>query len=74
VGAGHNAQPDHIHRFLYGRPDNLLNGLVESGINNFHTGIPQCQSGYLGPAIMPIQTGFADQYLYFLCGHIHIPS
>jgi hypothetical protein len=46
---------------------------VESGINNFHTGIPKSQSGYLGSAIMSIQTGFADQYFYFLYGHIDFP-
>ena len=39
MGTRHDAETDDINRFLHCRPDDLLNRLVQPGVNNLHTGI-----------------------------------
>ncbi len=54
MGTGHDAKTDHVYRFLNRRPDDLFNGLMETGINNLHTGISEGQRNHLGTAVMSI--------------------
>lgn len=61
VGSGENTQSDAVDVFLNRRTHNHLRGLVESGIDDLHSGITQGAGDDLRSPIMAIEPGLGDE-------------
>jgi hypothetical protein len=66
----HDTEAYNVYCFLDSRADNLLDGLMQSGVYDLHTGIPQGQRSDFRPAVMSIQSRFAHKNFDFLFRHV----
>src|SRR5512140_2274112 len=54
-------QADNVRVFLNSSRGDHFGRLMQTGINDFHSGVTECGCDYLRPAIVPIQAGFGDK-------------
>src|SRR3954451_6344252 len=62
VRAGEDREPDRVHVFLDGGRDDLLRGLVQSGIDDLHAGVTQRAGHHLGSPVVAVEPGLRDDY------------
>src|ERR1700693_1765759 len=60
--SGKNGQADNLDIFLQRGIDDHFRGLPETGIDNFHTRIPQSARDYLRAPVVSVEAGFGDQH------------
>jgi hypothetical protein len=62
VGAGQDRQADTVYVLLDGGSNDLLRGLVQTGVDNLDTGITEGTGNNLGPTIVAVQARFTNKY------------
>src|SRR6185369_17606627 len=62
VGTGQDREPDAVYVLLDSGRDDLLGGLVQTGVDDLETGVAKGAGDYLGAAIVAVQPRFSDQY------------
>ena len=70
VGAGEDRKTDRIDVFLERRAGDLLRGLAQPGVDDFHSGVTQRAGDHLDSAVVAVQAGLGeeDPYLSFRHG------
>jgi hypothetical protein len=65
MSPGHDRKSYHVHGFLDRGLHDHFNGLVKSGVDNFHSCIFESMSYHFGASVMTVQTGFGKKYPRF---------
>jgi len=60
VGTGHDGEADDMHIFLDRRIGDLIDGLMEASVDDFHPCIAEGLGHHLCPAVVAIQTRFCN--------------
>src|SRR5437764_405601 len=69
VGAGEQADAEHVDIFLHRRVDDLLGRAVQTGVDHVHARIPQAAGDDPDAAVVAVQAYLGHQDSYVLCHH-----
>ena len=60
MGPREDRQADDVRVLLEGRGDDLLRGLVQTCVDDFHAGVTQRVRDHFRPTVVPVKPGFGD--------------
>jgi hypothetical protein len=64
MGTRHNRKADYIHTFLKSSLDDLIDGLMKTGVDHLHPPVPKGLGDNLRSSIMAVQAGLRHQDPY----------
>src|SRR5450759_1154723 len=73
VRAGENREADRVDVFLNGRGDDLLRGLAQAGVDDFHAGIAKRTRDDFRATVVSVQAGLGDENADLALAHWPLP-